>query len=781
MSSERPSDSRPASKKRRTPGACDLCRRRKIRCDSGQMPGNRCTNCITSNLTCTHTEIMKTLGSAKGYVESLETRLEKMEKLLNKLLPGIDFTEQLDQDEEPGLLDEGRNLPRNDADHLLGAIKKLTLNPEEHRFFGKSSGIQFVQTALNFKSHFTGPHNMTGMPFPKRRNEYWEPVPWLLPAPDEEDNPQYTFPDSDLTPVLVNLYFTHSNCYYPILHRPTFERKLKDRLHLRDHRFAATLLMVCSLGARHSEDPRVLLESTPAGIDNQHTAGWKWHNQVRVIPKHLIYKPNLYELQTIALSSLFLVAISPVAWNQIGFGLRRAQDVGAHRRMKQAHPTAEHEQWKRVFWYWVLLCLDWLSGTATGRPLAMHDQDYDQDMPAECGDEFWDLPEPLSFRQPKDKPAEISFFICYAKLLEIQAAVTSTIYSPRRPKDLGGRPFPPSSDAANIVALDSQLNSWLLEIPAHLVWDPERKDVLHFNQSALLYAGFYGVQIMVHRPYIPAPLEASRPGALPSLAICTNAARSCARIIAAQDSLGIEPNQNMLAPAFTSAIVLLLNTWSGKRSGFAYNPAKEMEDVEKCMKMLAKAEKRFQAAGRFNDILARLISVGDMSSETHFSKPFSEGTVPPAAQSGYELSAFTNQAPASESDPTASKWPTTVTQELIQDFNSSNDRVEDALRSKLRKSVTLETFPQNNLFSPLSNHLADGTAATNIDHFMRLDPQQFAATDVPMDPDVMSMWSATSGFQLADWESYLMNNGSPPQVDGYSQFAASMIPDQSYR
>ena len=61
-----------------------------------------------------------------------------MDRLLSKLLPGIDFTEQLDQEEEPGLLDNGGNLPRNDADHLLGAIKKLTLNPEEHRFFGKS-------------------------------------------------------------------------------------------------------------------------------------------------------------------------------------------------------------------------------------------------------------------------------------------------------------------------------------------------------------------------------------------------------------------------------------------------------------------------------------------------------------------------------------------------------------------------------------------------------------------------------------------------------------------
>jgi hypothetical protein len=41
-------------------------------------------------------------------------------------------------------------------------------------------------------------------------------------------------------------------------------------------------------------------------------------------------------------------------------------------------------------------------------------------------------------------------------------------------------------------------------------------------------------------------LNASLTGALPSLAICTNAARSCARIFHAQDKRGVEPNQNML-------------------------------------------------------------------------------------------------------------------------------------------------------------------------------------------------------------------------------------------
>ncbi|KAJ7157934.1 hypothetical protein C8R43DRAFT_370715 [Mycena crocata] len=44
----------PGSKRRRLRGACDTCRQRKIRCDSGKMPGNVCSHCIAFNTQCTH-------------------------------------------------------------------------------------------------------------------------------------------------------------------------------------------------------------------------------------------------------------------------------------------------------------------------------------------------------------------------------------------------------------------------------------------------------------------------------------------------------------------------------------------------------------------------------------------------------------------------------------------------------------------------------------------------------------------------------------------------------
>ena len=45
-------------------------------------------------------------------------------------------------------------------------------------------------------------------------------------------------------------------------------------------------------------------------------------------------------------------------------------------------------------------------------------------------------------------------------------------------------------------------------------------------------------------------------------------------------------------PAFTAGIVLLLNIWGAKRSGGISDPAKEMEDVHKCMAVLRAAEGR---------------------------------------------------------------------------------------------------------------------------------------------------------------------------------------------
>ncbi|KAJ7747275.1 fungal-specific transcription factor domain-containing protein [Mycena metata] len=578
-----------------------------------------------------------------------------MERFLTKLLPGIDFIEQLENEKEvQPLRQRVETLPRNDdIDNVTGIMSNFKLNPEHNRFFGKSSVVQLVQTGLNFQGRFSGVPEIPGPMIPQKRPQFWmqweggrEEITetfgfltrWMLPASTGSPQCTYVYPDPDLLTSLVDLYFKEVNAYWPLLHRPTFERKLANNLHLYNHKFGATVLLVCSLGARHSDDRRIYLEGA-----HIHTAGWKWGRQVRVVPEHLMGRCDLYELQTMALSTIYFFAISPttLAWNYVGLALRRAQDVGAHRRRTGA-PTAEGEEWKRVFW--VLLCIDWIFGATSGRPLAIHVEDFDQDLPIDCDDEYWDP----GFTQPKDKPSSMSYFICFVKLLEIQSTIVTNLYSPRRPKNIHGQLSPPT-DAECIMAFDSTLNSWLGQLPEHLRWDPDRRNRLHLTQSGVLQAVFSETQILVHRPYIPPfqrasdGIHRSQSATVPSLALCTNAARSCIHVLETHIRRGIPPNFTMLPPVFSAAVIILLNAWINGNPNFANTPSKELDQVYTCLRFLEEAEKRYLAAGRYTDLINRLLYNGESLDSLLALGLLSEE--PPSAQLDFGLAEWSQRDP----------------------------------------------------------------------------------------------------------------------------------------
>jgi hypothetical protein len=74
---------------------------------------------------------------------------------------------------------------------------------------------------------------------------------------------------------------------------------------------------------------------------------------------------------------------------------------------------------------------------------------------------------------------------------------------------------------------------FVLTLSYHIVrWDPKREDPTFFYQSAHLYIAYYNAQISIHRPFIP---QSRKPNALglPSLTICTNAARTSSRVLEA--------------------------------------------------------------------------------------------------------------------------------------------------------------------------------------------------------------------------------------------------------
>ena len=64
--------------------ACDICRRKKIRCEGpmNSKSNAKCANCQEGGFECTYIENAKRRGPPKGYIETLEQRCGRLEKVL---------------------------------------------------------------------------------------------------------------------------------------------------------------------------------------------------------------------------------------------------------------------------------------------------------------------------------------------------------------------------------------------------------------------------------------------------------------------------------------------------------------------------------------------------------------------------------------------------------------------------------------------------------------------------------------------------------------------------
>ncbi|KAL1920060.1 uncharacterized protein VTP21DRAFT_1206 [Calcarisporiella thermophila] len=89
-----------APKRKRLSLACEACRKKKTKCD-GARP--QCGNCVNANMKCVYNPSKKKRGPNKDYVDQLEKRLVRMEKLLQSFQEGqpsgenpqVDFQQKL--------------------------------------------------------------------------------------------------------------------------------------------------------------------------------------------------------------------------------------------------------------------------------------------------------------------------------------------------------------------------------------------------------------------------------------------------------------------------------------------------------------------------------------------------------------------------------------------------------------------------------------------------------------------------------------------------------------
>jgi hypothetical protein len=127
----------PPIKRKRLTQACDACRKKKVKC-SGEKP--TCNNCARLGVNCTYLPSTRKRGPRVGLVESLEKRLQQMEKLLQPL-------------KEQGLVDDSEI-----DDKPIGGYsssKKQRLNSDDVSFSAQNNTSNYNNNNNTNRSAFT--------------------------------------------------------------------------------------------------------------------------------------------------------------------------------------------------------------------------------------------------------------------------------------------------------------------------------------------------------------------------------------------------------------------------------------------------------------------------------------------------------------------------------------------------------------------------------------------------------------------------------------------------
>ena len=277
--------------------------------------------------------------------------------------------------------------------------------------------------------------------------------------------------------------------------------------------------------------------------------------------------------------------------------MRYAIGRGIHRRKSHNHrPNAEDESARRAFWCAVslidkmimfvticfrcLFCLDRIISSFTGRPCVIHSEEcvhtkyHSSTIANSCilSDSMWNIPSSVMTSTGKPRTLIRTSNSLPGNLAQSQLSklLSSCVRSsnlhcvhcipPRNPKYLLGIPAM-NGKVASSRSSTRHLMPGRMSFPIFVCraicfffmsnltcsmktvrWDPGTPSSDFFHQSVVLYTTYYYTQMQVHRPF----LTKKSPLSFRSLAICTNAARTCTQVLEAGSTRGLHDFPNLI-------------------------------------------------------------------------------------------------------------------------------------------------------------------------------------------------------------------------------------------
>ncbi|KAJ4856119.1 fungal specific transcription factor domain-containing protein [Trichoderma breve] len=498
------------AKRRRIARACDQCRRKKIKCD-GKLPS--CTHCTNYKTECIFTQIEKKRATPKGakYIEALENRLTRMEKLLR--LAGILVNEDDDLAElEKRLIEKSghpaavapssgpsspsRLTSESDAtasprssvtspgslqgEEEVEALSEMmcslvTNHCGETRYIGSSSGFSiFSPKGVQWINNKTGDATFQNMISEVSEDDHkwtnWKPEIFS----DLFQRPVFRpLPSKPEAMSLLKDFFENFN----------FERQYSDDPYQGSGWWAS---LNCALAIAHRL--RVMSNLVPQEEDEK---AWGYlKNAMSVFAELTMRNTDLLSVQALLGMALFMQGTPnpQPTFLLIAAAIRLSHSIGLHKKGTgfNLNPI-EIEQRKRVFWIAYMLDKDLC--LRSGRPPAQDDDDMNVELPdADPEDNIGNIP-------LADGKGKMNLFRVMCEFAVIESNVYKRLYSAKAAKQSDGELL------ATIGELDQELEEWKDRIPIdfrpeHEIRASHTPLILHI---VMVHFTYYNCLTTIHR------------------------------------------------------------------------------------------------------------------------------------------------------------------------------------------------------------------------------------------------------------------------------------------
>ncbi|KAG2234509.1 hypothetical protein INT48_007322 [Thamnidium elegans] len=505
---------------------------------------------------------IKKRGPPKGYIGTLENRLQRIEGLIdgmstdnnspptssNKNNPNDD-TSIYEQDhvsrKKQKLRVENKKVAPdfpNDSKVILEAIKSHSL-PSEGRFIsGYNTSHLFTRINMQHKELLVS----SGIDIQCSKDGEYIRVKKLSSADDKRQEQLRELIElgvmrstetiqsisdwiwnvagikKELSDRLVRIYFRYIHSLLPVINKTEF---LEEYRGIRPcYPSGAILNAIFGASVRYIDNCKKFGDSDR--LDDGRT--WDFPEKLsEMLFQNLIifikgkYVPSLATIQAIVIAHNHSANVESWSsgWLLNCVAVRMSQDIGLHRSSETWNISQEEKETRRTVWWSVYILDRWLS-SGTGRPLTIFDEDCDELYPSEnvSLDEIMDVMTEKSQHLPRfpslDKKAAANVtdsfiplnqpFLHLLKLSEILGQILQGLYTPQAKKHSAKH----GSDAV-VAYLDNALSKWRASLPPLLEISSAGKRSLlaqdHvpiLSMSGLLCLSYCTSLILLHRPFI---------------------------------------------------------------------------------------------------------------------------------------------------------------------------------------------------------------------------------------------------------------------------------------